>query len=117
MIVTFCGHKTIYGHEDLLRKQLYDVLNSSLKKNSEQETPLTLYCGGYGPRCDARPLGHASARGGREEISPRPAFSSPDVRIIPANHVSLACLIKQKTYRYEEIYMCARHRRPEAGAR
>lgn len=48
MIVTFCGHKTIYGHEDLLRKQLYGVLNSILKKPSEQETPLTLYCGGYG---------------------------------------------------------------------
>ena len=48
MIVTFCGHKTIYGHEDSLRQQLYDVLNSILKNTSEQETPLTLYCGGYG---------------------------------------------------------------------
>lgn len=48
MIVTFCGHRTIYGYSDSLHIQLSSILTDLYQKAQAESFPLAFYCGGYG---------------------------------------------------------------------
>lgn len=48
MIVTFCGHRTIYGCSDSLHRQLSSILTDLFQKAQAENFPLAFYCGGYG---------------------------------------------------------------------
>lgn len=48
MIVTFCGHSTIYDDSSLLHQALFSALEVLAHQAALNSVPLTLYCGGYG---------------------------------------------------------------------
>lgn len=48
MIVTFCGHRTIYSYSDTLHEQLSSILADLFHKAQSENFPLAFYCGGYG---------------------------------------------------------------------
>lgn len=48
MIITFCGHRSIFGFEQNLRGQLADALSRIFQNAQCEHESLSFYCGGYG---------------------------------------------------------------------
>lgn len=48
MIITFCGHRSIYGSESNLYRQLNDELVKIFTQAQRERTLISCYCGGYG---------------------------------------------------------------------